>query len=220
MAKEGSEARRLFLEQYGGALVTNSYLRVALVLVSVVLVGVMLLSFMAVYWAKSQKPLVIRIDEVGRATALNYSAFDYKPQERELRYFLAQFVQLHYGRMESTVEQRFGASLYFLDSRLSQAIIDNERQNQSIRAFLMDGSDEIDVEIKNIALQDIRSTPMKANVDYELVYYARGERREVRREQYAGYFEFIVNKEVPNAFVLVNPLGLTITYFRSDAAFK
>lgn len=220
MAKEVSEARRLFLEHYGGALVTNSYLRVSLVLVSVVLVGTILLAFMAVYWAKSQKPLVVRIDEVGRATALNYSAFDYKPQERELRYFLSQFVQLHFGRMVSTVEQRFAQSLFFLDSKQSQAIIDNERQKQSIRAFLMDGSDEIDVVITNIALQDLRSTPMKASVDYELVIYARGERRELRREKYAGYFEFIVDQDVPNAFVLVNPLGLTITYFRSDAAFE
>lgn len=220
MAKEISEARKLFLEQYGGAQVANSYLRVSLLLLSFALVGTLALSFLAVYWAKSQKPLVVRIDEVGRATALNYSAFDYKPQERELRYFLSQFVQLHYGRMVSTVEQRFAQSLFFLDSKLSQAIIDNERQKQSIRVFLTDGSDEIDVVITNIALQDIRSAPMKASVDYELVYFARGERRELKREQYAGYFEFIVDQDVPNAFVLVNPLGLTITYFRSDAAFK
>lgn len=61
---------------------------------------------------------------------------------------------------------------------------------------------------------------MKASVDFEKVFLARGERREIRRERYAGYFEFIVQENIPNHFVLVNPLGLTVTYFRVDAAFK
>jgi type IV secretory pathway component VirB8 len=31
---------------------------------------------------------------------------------------------------------------------------------------------------------------------------------------------FVLRDQVPNAMVLVNPLGLTITYFRVDQAFR
>lgn len=219
MAKDINEGRRLYLEQYGSALVTNSYLRLTLFVVSIALMGTLGLSVWVFSWARNQKPLVVRIDEVGRATPVNY-AFDYRPQEVELRYFLAQFVQLHFGRMVASMEERFGKSLFFLDTKLSQALIDEERKNQTFTKFLREGSEEIDIAVTNIALQDLRVTPMKANVDFEKVYFSRADHRELRRERYAGYFEFVVRENVPNIFVLVNPLGLTITYFRTDAAFR
>jgi len=69
MAKDMNEARRLHLEQYGSALVTNNYLRIALVLVLLALVGVVFVSIATAVWAKSQKRLVLRIDEVQSTTA-------------------------------------------------------------------------------------------------------------------------------------------------------
>src|SRR5262249_42343594 len=103
--------------------------------------------------------------------------------------------------------------------KLSQAVMEEERKTQSLAKFVRDGSEEIDIVVDNIALQDLRVVPMKATVDFEKIYFSRADHHELRRERYAGYFEFIV-QDVPNAFVLVNPLGLTITYFRTDAAFR
>lgn len=220
MEKNINDAKRLYLEQYGSTLVLNTYLKVALACVSVALIGALVLSFFVFSWAKNQKPLVVRIDEVGRATAVSYTSFDYSPSPPELRYFLAQFVQLHYSRLLGSVEEKFGKSLFFLDAKLSDVVVQEERKAQSISAFIREGAEEVDIEIKNIALQDIRSRPMKASVDFEKVYLSRGDRRELRRERFAGYFEFIVQESVPNNFILVNPLGLTVTYFRVDEAFE
>jgi type IV secretory pathway TrbF-like protein len=220
LEKTIGEARRLYLEQYGSTLVMNTYLKVALFAVSVALIGMVALSLLMFSWAKNQRPLVVRIDEVGRATPVNYASFAYTPEAPELRFFLAQFVQLHFSRILGSVEERFGKSLFFLDAKLSQAVIEEERKSQSLAKFVREGAEELDIEIKNIALQDLRSKPMKASVDFEKVFYARGEKRELRRERYAGYFEFVVQESVPNNFVLVNPLGLTMTYFRVDAAFS
>jgi type IV secretory pathway component VirB8 len=164
--------------------------------------------------------MIVRIDEVGRATAVNYTGFEYRPEAPELRYFLAQFVQLHFSRMLNSVDERFGKSLFFLDAKLSQAVIEEERKTESLKAFVKEGHEEIDIEIKNVILQDLRSKPMKAAVDFEKVYYPRGERRELQRERYAASFEFEVQGTVPSNFILVNPLGLTVTYFRIDEAFK
>lgn len=220
MRKNIDEPRSPYLEHWGSTLVMNTYLKIALFAVSLSLIGMLGLTFRMFSWAKEQKPLIVRIDDVGRATPINYSNFAYSPEAPELRYFLAQFVQLHFSRILGSVEERFAKSLYFLDAKLAQAVIEDERKSQAIAKFVREGDDEVDVEIKNIALQDLKSSPMKASVDFEKVFLARGERREVRRERYAGYFEFVIHDKVPNDFVLVNPLGLTVTYFRVDAAFK
>jgi type IV secretory pathway TrbF-like protein len=220
MEKSLADARQTFLEQYGSARVANNYLLVAVVCVSLALLGSIGLTVQTLLWAKNQKPLVVRIDEVGRATPVDYRSFDYRPQDRELRYFLGQFVYLHFSRFVSTVEERYSKSLFFVDEKLSRALIEEERKSMSIAKFVKEGGDEIDIVINNIVLQDLRGTPMKATVDFDKVFLSRGQHREIRRERHAGSFEFIVHESLPNAFVLVNPLGLTITYFRTDVAFK
>ena len=220
MEKPIDDAKRAYLEQYGDVLVTNNYLRLALVALSVCLIAASGLTFAMFSWAKTQKPLVVRIDEIGRATAVNYAGFAYAPEAPELRYFLAEFVQLHYARLLGSVEERFSRSLYYLDATLARAAIEDERKSASLAHFARDGSEEIDIEIKNIVLQDLRAKPMKASVDFEKIFYRRGDRSESRRERYTGYFEFVIQEHVPNSFVLTNPLGITITYFRVDGAFK
>jgi type IV secretory pathway TrbF-like protein len=220
MEKPIDDAKRAYLEQYGDALVTNNYLRITLFALSVVLIAAIGLSFAMFSWAKAQKPLVIRIDEIGRATAVNYAGFAYAPEAPELRYFLAQFVQLHYARLVGSAEERFSRSLYYLDAALARAVVEDERKSSTLATFARDGSDEIDIDVKNIVLQDLRTKPMKASVDFDKVFFFRGDRRETRRERYTGSFEFVIAEHVPNTFVLINPLGITITYFRVDAAFK
>src|SRR5256885_1074405 len=111
-----------YLEQYGTTLVTNNYLRIALFAVSIALVAMTGMTCAVYAWAKNQKPLIVRITDVGRVEALAYSSFGYTPQDVELRYFLAQFTVLHFSRMSATVQERFGKSLYFLDRKLSQAL--------------------------------------------------------------------------------------------------
>ena len=53
------------------------------------------------------KPLVVRIDEVGRAEAVAYDATRYQPQPPELRYFLTQFVVKHFSRIRATVQREY-----------------------------------------------------------------------------------------------------------------
>ena len=220
MEKPIDDAKRAYLEQYGDALVTNNYLRLALVALSLCLLAAFGLCFAVFSWAKTQKPLVVRIDEIGRATAVNYTGFAYAPEAPELRYFLGQFVQLHYARLVGEAEEHFSRSLFYLDATLARAVIEDERKNKGLAKFAHDGSDEIDIDVKNIVLQDLRAKPMKASVDFDKIFYRRGDRVESRRERYTGYFEFVIQEHVPNTFVLTNPLGITITYFRLDAAFK
>jgi len=73
------DAKRLYLESYGDPMVTNSYLKIALVLVSLVAVALALIELRTIRTFQDFRPLVIRIDDVGRAEAINYHNFEYKP---------------------------------------------------------------------------------------------------------------------------------------------
>jgi type IV secretory pathway component VirB8 len=57
-------------------------------------------------------------------------------------------------------------------------------------------------------------------VEFEKVYYARADHKENRRERYVANFVFVIKQPVANALIPINPLGLTITYFREDQAFQ
>jgi hypothetical protein len=49
------------------------------------------------------------------------------------------------------------------------------------------------------------------------LHHRKGTRR---RTLYTANFVFFFRAHVPNEFIPINPLGMTITYFREDRAFK
>jgi len=69
--KDFNTAKRLYMEQFGSALVTNNYLLVALAGVSLVAAGLIWLNLKTHQTFENFKPLVIRISDVGRAEALS-----------------------------------------------------------------------------------------------------------------------------------------------------
>ncbi len=94
-----NEAKQLYLEQYASAIVTGGYLKIAVTLLSLVVLGLVLMNLKIVRTLESFKPMVIRIDEIGRAQAVAYESLVYKPEYKETKYFLTRFCQL-----DSTVQ--------------------------------------------------------------------------------------------------------------------
>ena len=129
-------AKRQFVELYGSALVMNTYLKIALVLVSLVALGLLGLNFHTATRYSQVKPLVVRIDEVGRAEAVEYDASRYQPQPPELRYFLTQFVVKHFSRIRSTLQREYPDSLFFLDPALADATIAQNDQSRVLEMFV------------------------------------------------------------------------------------
>jgi len=219
MEKDFNAAKQLYLEQFGSAIVTNSYLRVALLCLSLVSVGLMVVTVKTYQTFHQMQPLVIRINDVGRAEAVAYDTLRYTPQEPEIKYFLIQFVTRHYARMRATVRESYASSLYFLDGRLADALIDANKKSKLIETFLTGQSDDVDVVVKNVAIEDLRTAPYRATVDFDKVYYNPFDRQEGKHEQYVAHVVFLLRDRVDHAMVPINPLGLTITYFREDQAF-
>jgi len=223
MNKENSfyDAKRLYLESYGDPMVTNTYLKIALVLVSLVALGLALVDLKTIRTFQNFRPLVIRIDDLGRAEAINYHNLEYKPQDAEAKYFLSQFCTLYYRRNRYTIQDDFSKSLYFLDGKLANGILDAYRKDDIIKKFITNtAAPEVDVEVKKVALEEMQTPPFRARVDFYLVYYSLADHSELKRDLYTANFVFLFRSQVPNELIPINPLGLSVTYFREDEAFK
>src|SRR5713226_7466923 len=184
IAKDESAAQQQYVEQFGSLLVTNTYLKIAVLALSLVCLALAALNLKTYRAFRDLKPLVIRINEVGRAEAVRYDTLEYRPQEAEIKYFLIDFVQRHYSRIRATLRENYARSLYFLDGRLADAIIETNKKNKVIETFLAGGSEEIEIRVANVSIEDLRAAPYKATVDFEKIYYAAADHSEIRREKY------------------------------------
>src|SRR5207302_2411907 len=150
------------------ALVMNTYLKIALVLLALLALGLVGLNFRTQAKYANVKPLVIRIDDVGRAEAVAYDAATYRPQAPELRYFLTRFVAMHFSRLRATIQHDYPDSLFFLTPALADATIAHNEQTRVIETFLTNPSgDEVDIDVKNVALADLAKPPYTASVEFD-----------------------------------------------------
>jgi type IV secretory pathway TrbF-like protein len=214
-------AKRLYLESNGDPMVTNTYLKIALALVSLVALSLALVDLKTIRTFQNFRPLVIRIDDLGRAEAINYHNLEYKPQDAEAKYFLSEFCALYYRRNRYTIQDDFSKSLYFLDGKLADGILDAYRKDDVIKKFITNtAAPEIDADVKKVALEEMQNPPYRARVDFYMVYYSPADHSELKRDLYTANFVFVFKSQVPNELIPINPLGVTITYFREDEAFK
>src|SRR5215472_14769769 len=140
-------------EYFGSTLTTNTALKITVVILAST---VAILSFNTVrisHTAAHVKPLIIRINEAGRAEAIAYKDFTYKPQAPEIRYFVTQFVIGYYSRNQKTVTHQYGNSLYFLDRPLFNAIDSRDRRTHWFPKFLTSADDDLDVTVSNVIIE-------------------------------------------------------------------
>lgn len=217
---EFNAAKRLYAEQFGDAIVTNTYLKIALLAMSLVSAGLIYTNVKTARMVQNFKPLVIRINDIGRAEAVNYSTFAYKPQEAEIKYFLSNFCRLYYSRNRYTLRDNFKQALQFMDGRLQSDVADAWKKDKVIDNTLQNEQSEIDVEVAKVSIEDLRSAPYKASIDFYQIFTNPLDRSETKRVLYTAHLVFVFRESVPNDLVQVNPLGLAITYFHEDAAFQ
>ncbi len=215
-----NEAKQLYLEQYASAIVTGGYLKIAVTLLSLVVFGLVLMDLKIVRTLENFKPMVVRIDEIGRAQALAYENLVYKPEYKETKYFLTRFCQLYYRRNHATINDDFTQALFFLDGKLAGDTIQQFKQKSVIKNFLSDSlAPERDVDVQQVVVEPMEKAPYKATVDFFEVENAPSDHSVTKRTLYTASFLFSFRDRVSNDEILTNPLGLTITYFREDEAF-
>ena len=215
-----TEAGHRFLELYAEPIVTNSYLKVALFVLSVVALALLALLYRAETAASRLKPLVISVSDAGRGQVMNYADFSKVPVERVGKYYLARWAALYYGRNHATVQRDFAESLNFFSNELQAATLARVSKAKTLEGFLLDpGTPNVDIEIKAVVLEDTRLAPYRAHIEFEKVFRSAGDLEEQRRERWTANVVYSFRDAVPNQMLLVNPLGLVISYVHEDQAF-
>src|SRR5260370_38352152 len=102
---EVTRAAERYLEQYGDPLVLNTYLKVTILCLAVVCLALAALAFKSQRALASMHPMIVRINDVGRAEAIDYRNFQYRPQEAENKNYLTRWAELYFGRNLFTTEQ-------------------------------------------------------------------------------------------------------------------
>src|SRR6266568_216095 len=215
-----TEAGHKFLELYAEQVVTNTYLKVAILVLAVVACVSLFLLYRAQTAALRLKPLVISITDAGRGQVMNYADFSKVPVERVGKYYLARWTELYYGRNHSTLHRDFSESLNFFSNDLQSATLSRVNKAKTLENFLLDPSaPNVDIEIKAVVLEDTRQAPYRAHVELEKVFRSLGDQQEQRRERWTANVVYGFRDEVPNEMLLTNPLGLVISYVHEDQAF-
>jgi type IV secretory pathway TrbF-like protein len=216
-----TRAAERYLEQYGDPMVMNTYLKVAVLALSAVAVALTGVVFKSNQALASAKPLIIRIDNVGRAEAIDYRDFQYRPQEAENKYYLGRWAELYFSRNRFTLVRDQTASLYFMNSDVQRDVIEQERKAQTIPTYLKDsGLPYVTIVVKNVILDDLKMSPYSARIEFERIYTNAQDMHELKREQLTASVTYVFRDSVHNQQLAVNPLGLTIIRFRVDQAFN
>jgi type IV secretory pathway TrbF-like protein len=217
---EITRAAERYLEQYGEPLVMNTYLKITILALAVICLALAGLIFRSQRALANAHPLIIRINDVGRAEAIDYRNFQYRPQEAENKYYLTRWAELYFSRNRFTIERDQTNALYFLNSDVQRAVIDQERKDNIIQTYIKDSSlPYVDVEVKNVVLDDLRVSPYSARIEFEKVYTNPADHTELKRERWTASVTYVFREVVKNNELAVNPLGLTIVRFRADQAF-
>lgn len=217
---EITRAAQRYLEQYGDPLVMNTWLKVTILVLSIVCLALAALVYKSQRALADIRPLVIRINDVGRAQAIDYRNFRYRPEEAENKYYLTRWAELYFSRNRFTIERDQTNALYFLNGDVQRAVIAQEQKANTIENYRTDSTlPYVDVEVKNVILDDLQQSPYSARIEFEKVFTNSNDNSEIRREQWTASVTYVFRPVVKNEELTVNPLGLTIIRFRVDQGF-
>jgi type IV secretory pathway component VirB8 len=216
-----TDAGHKFLELYAEPVVTNTYLKVSLVVLSIVTLALLALLYRAETAALRLKPLVISVSEAGRGQVSSYTDFSKVPIDHVSKYYLARWAELYYGRNHATLQRDFSESLNFFSNPLQNATLEQVQNAKTLENFLLDpAQSNVDIQIDAVILEDLQHAPYRAQIQFEKVFRFPGDGQEQRRERWTANVIYRFRDEVPNQMLLTNPLGLVISYVHQDQAFE
>lgn len=205
-----------FAEIWGEQIASNRFLRIWIF----ALAGLALLLLVAVVRLSAvelPKPIVIRVDDIGRAEALAYEAVEAQadPLDPTTKYFLNQWITDFYSRRRATVETSWARSLLFLSTDLANAAF---RADSTTIAQIVAGITSTEQQVQSVVLRinPNPEPPHAATADFDLVSLERDQ--ETSRERWTLTLHFSFLDQVPPELLPSNPMGLVITYLQADRA--
>lgn len=170
-------------------------------------------------WNRPIERIYVKEDSTGRATVVPGSTFAFMPSEANLKYFLTQFVYLHFARRKATVATELPRSLFFLDNPLANRTRQEIQSTDVIRKVASQAND-LEVKVDRVVLRETQTKPYAAEVDYTLQTVDSGIKQVMEKKYFTASIQYLINAEIPNDIIQYNPIGLNIVYYRSDEAFR
>ena len=209
-----SDAGKQYAEIWGETIHSNRHLRVFTIVLGVLLLCVTIV-VVRLSSVEPPRPIVVRVDEVGRAEALAYETVEAQadPRDPTTKYFLNRFLHDHFGRRRPTAQQYWPRSLRFLSTDLANAAF--TASNEEI-ALLAAGITPEELRVENVVLriQANPTEPQGAVADFALI--RTRQEREVSREAWTATVQFVFMPVIPADLVIFNPMGIQITYLETD----
>jgi type IV secretion system protein VirB5 len=194
---------------------------------------VLLLGSFGVIVSLAHRPVqtrYIRIDEMGKATAIQYSDLAYSPREGEVRTYLTDWANYRYTINRETISKKYPMNYYFLSMQLANQYMADDNAAHLVSQVLGNQVEQSDVEIDGVTITSMSQETVKdapiargtALVNITKIYAPRNS-RQPRKEHWVLSVTYYLNPgQVSVAaqtfpqFETINPLGLTITEFHEN----
>jgi type IV secretion system protein VirB5 len=195
--------------------------------------SLMLLASLGMNLALARRPIVsryIRIDEMGRAQAIQYSDLNYSPREGEVRTYLTDWANYRFTVNRDVIAKKYPLNYYFLSQALASRLMADDNQNHLVSQVTAGQLESSDVQVQNVTITSMseemiqgakiaRGTALMA-VDR---FYSAQNSHEPRTEHWLMSVTYYLNpKQVSDQsriypqYEFINPLGLTITEFHEN----
>jgi type IV secretion system protein VirB5 len=194
---------------------------------------VLLIGSMGLNFSLAHRPIAnryIRIDEMGRAQAIQYSDLNYSPREGEVRTYLTDWANYRYTISRETIAKKYPLNYYFLSSALASRLMNEDNQNHLVSQVIAGQIESSDVQVRDVTItsmseetvQGTRIARGTALMTLDRLYSPQTS-REPRTEHWLLSITYYLNpKQVSDQarvfpqFETINPLGLTITEFHDN----
>ena len=205
-----------YAEIWGETVHTNRHLRMLTAGLSIAVLLLIVVVFRIVS-IEPPRPIVVRVDEVGRAEAVTYEAMQAQadPLDPTTKYFLNRFIYDYYSRRRATVATNWARSLRFLSTPLANASFRGDSQNVALLAAGV-ARGEMQVARVILRIQPNPQQPHSATADFDLVRMEM--ENEVGRERWTLSMQFQFLTQIPTDLIAFNPMGIVITYLQGDRA--
>lgn len=195
---------------------------------TVVLLGSLWLNFSLAHRPVANR--YIRIDEMGRAQAIQYSDLAYSPREGEVRTYLSDWVGYRYTISHETIAKRYPLNYYFLSQNLAAQLMTEDNHDHLVSQVVGGQIEQSDVEVKNVTITSLSQETIQGVVlarGTALIaldrIYSPAHSHQPRTEHWMLSLTYYLNpKQVSDQakiypqYEFINPLGLTITEFHEN----
>jgi type IV secretion system protein VirB5 len=195
--------------------------------------SVLLIASFVVIVSLAHRPVqnrYVRIEDIGRAQAIQYSDLNYSPREGEVRTYLTDWANYRYTINRETISKKYPMNYYFLSMPLANQYMADDNAAHLVSQVLGNQIEQSDVEIDGVTITSMSQETVKdapiargtALVNITKIYAPRNS-RQPRKEHWVLSVTYYLNPAQVSVaaqtfpqFETINPLGLTTTEFHEN----